>query len=87
MADSSPHAITSLEALAVILLADAETPDDQLFAATISLQALDAYLPHRLIVHGQHIFWGVVVTLHPVGISAALSHIKLRTRYSMPIVK
>ncbi|KAG1890695.1 uncharacterized protein F5891DRAFT_107025 [Suillus fuscotomentosus] len=42
MADSSPHAITSLEALAVILLADAETPDDQLFAATISLQALDA---------------------------------------------
>ncbi|KAG1882542.1 uncharacterized protein F5891DRAFT_615673 [Suillus fuscotomentosus] len=107
MADSSPHAITFLEALAVILLADAETPDDQLFAATISLQALDAkqrgakygprgpydqqkaeqffelfqslrlenerwplwhhgkvpYLPHRLIVHGQHIFWGVVVTV------------------------
>ncbi|KAG2095149.1 uncharacterized protein F5147DRAFT_404996 [Suillus discolor] len=42
MADISPHAITSLEALAIILLTDAETPDDQLFAATIALQALDA---------------------------------------------
>ncbi|KAG1829787.1 hypothetical protein EV424DRAFT_389781 [Suillus variegatus] len=35
MADS-PHTITSLEALAIILLADAETPDVRLFAATIA---------------------------------------------------
>lgn len=38
MADS-PHAITSLEALAIILLADAETPDVRLFAATVALTA------------------------------------------------